>query len=159
MNKLDKIQKDIEELKSGLLINEPAILSKRDLVDSFFGALFLGVTFTIKGLLIRVSQGLTGLNIILIIVSTLLILTAEIYFIGYSRVIKKEERKFGQFWFKRIVLFYAVAILTSTFLVFVFGLNNFTEISGSLFEIYKLIIVISMPCAIGASITDLLKRY
>ncbi|MEM4230807.1 MAG: DUF2391 family protein [Candidatus Pacearchaeota archaeon] len=160
MSKLDKIEKEVEELHNRLLIAEPSHFSTRDLVDAFFGALFLGITFTIKGLLVEVSLILTKFNIIFIIISTLLILTAEIYFIGYSRVTKKAERKFFQFWFKRIFAFYFVSLLTATFLVYLFGLNNLPQvIANNNYTVLKMIILISMPCSIGAAITDLLKKY
>jgi len=80
MSKLDDIKKGVDELRDRLLIGEPAHFSKRDVIDAFFGALFLGVTFTIKGLLIDVSKALTFWHMLAIIIFTLVILTAEIYF-------------------------------------------------------------------------------
>ena len=159
MSKIDDIKKGVDELRERMLIAEPAHFSVRDLVDAFFGALFLGITFIIKGLLIQVSTSLDNLHLTLIILSTLVIITAEIYFIGYSKVKKKSERKFGQFWLKRICAFYFVAVLTSTFLTYLFGLNLLPEINNNLFNICRLVVLISLPCAIGAAITDLLKKY
>lgn len=159
MTKIDEIKKGVDELRDKLLVAEPAHFSKRDLIDAFFGALFLGIPFSIKGLLITVSQALDKNHIIIIILSTLLILTGEIYFIGYSRVTKKSERKFCQFWLKRITAFYFVAIATAAFLVYLFGLNLLPEIANNPENIQKLIVLISVPCAIGAAITDLLKKY
>lgn len=159
MAKIDEIKKGVDEIKKRLLIAEPAHFSRRDMIDSFFGALFLGLTFSMKGLLIKVSQSLTALNITLITISTLLILTGEIYFIGYKTVTKKIERKFGQFWFKRIAAFYSTSLITSIFLVYVFALNRLPEIGNQFLSVFKLVILISMPCAIGAAITDLLKKY
>ncbi len=159
MNKINQIKKGVDELKERLLMQEPAHFSSRDFVDAFFGALFLGITFSVKGLLIDVSMSLTQLNIAMIVLATLAILTAEIYFIGYSRVRKKSERRFGQFWFKRIIAFYFVAIITAIFLVYIFGLNNLPEMNGSVPNLVNLVVVISMPCAIGAAITDLIKKY
>jgi len=159
MSKIDEIKKELDELKKGLLIVEPAHFSKRDLIDAFFGALFLGVTFAIKGLLIQVSLALDNLHLVLIVISTLLLLTAEIYFIGYNRVIKKSQRRFGQFWLKRIVSFYFVAVLTATFLVYLFGLNSLPDIANNFQNVLRLIVLISLPCGIGAAITDLLKQY
>jgi len=159
MAKIDEIKKGVDELRERLLIAEPAHFSKRDLVDAFFGALFLGVTFTIKGLLIQVSKALDGLHLFLIIISTLIILTAEIYFIGYSKVKKKSQRRFGQFWLKRIVAFYFVAVITSAFLTYLFGLNLLPDINNDFFSVFRLVVLISLPCAIGAAITDLIKKY
>ena len=89
----------------------------------------------------------------------MIILTAEIYFIGYNRVTKKTQRKFGQFWLKRIISFYSVALITSTLLIYLFGLNLLPDVANNLNDILKLVVLISMPCAIGAAITDLLKKY
>ncbi|MBW2996667.1 DUF2391 family protein [Candidatus Woesearchaeota archaeon] len=158
MAKIDDIKKGVDELRERLLIAEPEDFSIKDLVYAFFGALLLGLTFAVKGLLIRVSQALTNIHVILIVISTLLILTAEIYFIGYSRVAKKKERKFGQFWLKRILAFYCAAVLVAFFLIYVFGLNNLPELSVNSYNILKLAALISMPCAIGAAISDLLKE-
>lgn len=159
MAKIDEIKKGIDELRERLLIAEPEHFSARDLVDAFFGALFLGLTFAVKGLLITVSSALDDVHMMLIVIFTLLILTAEIYFIGYSRVTKKSERRFGQFWIKRLFAFYFVALITSVFLVYLFGLNKLLEANGGTDGVFNLIILISMPCAIGAAITDLLKKF
>ena len=157
MTKLDQIKKGVDELRNRLLIKEPEKFSVRDLVDAYFGALLLGMTFAVKGLLIKVSQALDTTHLVLIVVFTLLILTAEIYFIGYSRVTEKSKRKFGQFWLKRIFTFYLVAIVTSVFLVYLFGLNKLPEVTNG--DVLNLAVLISFPCAIGAAIADLLKKY
>ena len=157
MAKIDEIKKGVDELRTRLLIQEPEDFSARDFVRAFFGALFLGVTFAVKGLLIQVSSALDQTHLILIVISTLLLLTAEIYFIGYRRVTKKSERKFGQFWLKRICTFYFVAVATSVFLVFLFGLDKLPEVSNG--DVLNLVVLISLPCAIGAAIADLLRQY
>jgi len=157
MAKIDDIRREVDELKCKLLLKEPEDFSEKDFVRSFFGALLLGLTFTVKGLLIDVSQALDHAHLGLIIIFTLLILTAEIYFIGYSRVKNKSKRKLGQFWFKRVCTFYLVAVLTATLLVFLFGLNKLPGVNNG--GVISLIILISMPCAIGAAISDLLNKY
>jgi len=159
MTKINEIKKGVDELKERFQIGEPAHFSKKDIVDAFFGALFLGVTFSVKGLLVDISLALKEINMIMIPIFTLLILTAEIYYIGYSRVKRKSERKFGQFWLKRIVSFYVIAVFTAFLLIYLFGLNNLPEIANNSGKIIKLVILISLPCSIGAAITDLLKRY
>jgi len=158
MAKIDEVKKGVDELRERLLIAEPTHFGKEDVIYSFFGALLLGLTFAVKGLLIKVSQALDNTHIILIIVSTFLILTAEIYFIGYRRVTKKTERKFGQFWLKRILVFVLVAVITSFFMVYIFGLNKLPEINNEFSSVCKLMVLVSMPCAIGAAISDLLKE-
>ncbi|MBR9691365.1 DUF2391 family protein [Candidatus Woesearchaeota archaeon] len=159
MAKIDDVKKGVDELRERLLIKEPADFSMRDLISAFFGALLLGITFAVKGLLIEVSSALDNTHLALIVGSTLLILTAEIYFIGYSRVGKKSKRKFGQFWLKRLVVFYFVAVITSVFLVYLFGLNKLSEVGVNNLGVLKLVVLISLPCAIGAAIADLLNKY
>lgn len=157
MAKIDNIAKDVKELKERLFEKEPEHFSVGDLINSFFGALILGLTFTLKGLLIDIGLRLTQTNVIAIIVSTVVILTAEIYFIGYSTVRRKKERPFGQFWLKRILTFYVVAFIVSGLLVYIYGIPNLPGITEA--NILKIVVAISMPCAIGAAVGDLLKRY
>jgi hypothetical protein len=57
---------------------------------------------------------------------------------------------------KRITAFYITAILVAVMLSFTFGLQY---IVGTEDKFISLIIVLSSPCAIGASLGDLLKKY
>jgi uncharacterized membrane protein len=159
MSKIDTVKKEVHELKKNLLIQEPAHFSRRDLIDSFFGALLLGLTFAVKGLLIEVSSAVDRTHIVMIVFFTFLILTAEIYFIGYKRVRKKSERKFGQFWLKRILAFYCVALVVSVLLIYLYGLYKLPQVTANGRGIINLVVIISFPCAIGAAIADLLKKY
>ncbi|MBD3248510.1 DUF2391 family protein [Candidatus Woesearchaeota archaeon] len=159
MSKIDTVKRGVDELRNKLLIKEPSDFSEKDFFRAFFGALVFGMTFALKGLLIDVSIALTKWHISAIILFTILIMTAEIYFIGYRRIIKKEERKFGQFWLKRTLVFYSVSIFVSLFLVYVYGLNNVPGIDNISWNIFRMVIAISMPCVIGAAISDLLKQY
>jgi uncharacterized membrane protein len=90
------------------------------------------------------------------IAAIIAILTAEIYYIGYARVHDKQNRKFGQFWGKRVVAYMAVGFLTSVFLIYLYGLNYLVE---SEMHLRYLILALALPCCIGASVTDLLKKY
>jgi uncharacterized membrane protein len=157
MAKLEDIRKDVIAIKNHLIEKEPDKFSIGDLIDSFFGALILGLTFALKGLLIQIGSALTNANVIAIIITTVVILTAEIYFIGYKRVRVKKERPFGQFWLKRILAFYAVAFVVASLLVYIYGIPNLPGVTTD--SILRIIVAISMPCAIGAAIGDLLKRY
>ena len=104
--------------------------------------------------LVELAPQLDVQRLILIILSTVAILTLEIYYIGYQRV-QDPQRKFFQFWFKRLVTFFVVAILVSAYLPYIYSLT--TVVGGE--NVIKLVIAMSMPCAIGASITDLMKKY
>ncbi|MEE9525153.1 MAG: DUF2391 family protein [Candidatus Woesearchaeota archaeon] len=159
MAKIDEVKKGVDELRTKLLVKEPSDFSERDIVRAFFGALLLGLTFAVKGLLIQVSLVMDALHMYMIVIVTLLILTAEIYFIGYRKVKQKAKRKFGQFWLKRLVVFYVVAIFTSVLLVYLYGLNKLVDVASNNLGVLKLVVIISLPCAIGAAIGDLLKKY
>jgi len=150
------LSQDVKAIKKRILgIEPPEHFGNKDIVRSFFGAFLFGLTFVFKGLIFKVSEKLTEYHLMLIIITTITILTAEIYFIGYSRVENKRARKFGQFWIKRIVTFYVIAAITTLLLVNIYGLNaGLTD-----FEELQLIIAISLPCAVGAGLADLLKQY
>lgn len=154
---LKDVQDEIHIIKR-LLFRElpPEHFSAKDVVRSFFGAFFIGSTFIFTRTLVEISPLLDSYRIMFIVLSTIGILTAEIYFIGYQRVEDKSTRPFVQFWLKRLVTFYAVGILVSACLAFIY---NITSLVGPAENIVKLIVAASMPCSIGASITDLLKKY
>ncbi len=150
------IQRDVSAIKKRILGEEPPEhFGEKDIIRAFFGALLFGFSFAFNSLLVQVSQHLTKLHLFFIVLTTLIILTAEIYFIGYSRVENKKARRFGQFWLKRIISFYMVAIVTTFALIYLYGLvanlNSFEEL--------QLVIAISLPCAVGASLADLLRQY
>jgi uncharacterized membrane protein len=157
--KEEELIQDIKSIKNKLFQREPKHFGFKDILHSFIGSLIFGVTFALKGLLVEVAILLTTIQQILIVLSTLVILTGEIYFFGYTKVKIKEERKFFQFWFKRLVTFYLVAILVSFFIICIYGLPNLPSIGNNVNNIFKLVIVVSMPAAIGAGLADLVKRY
>ncbi|RJQ15634.1 DUF2391 family protein [Candidatus Woesearchaeota archaeon] len=147
---------DIKHIRRHLVEKEPDHFSKRDIVSAFFGAIFMGLTFLFKGLLIQVGLNIPWGSIAIIVTSTIFILSTQIYFIGYKRVSNKEERHFGQFLVKRLFTIYGIALIVSFYLLYIF---NFLVLVGSLANLAKLTLILSMPCAIGAAIGDLLKKY
>ena len=150
------IERDVHMLKEKLLEKRPSMFSKRDIVNTFFGSLILGITFSLNGALLKTALSLQLFHILAIFLSTILILTFEIYFIGYTRVVDKRHRPFFEFWIKRFSTFFIVALITSTYLVYLLAIN--TQV-GSTFEVFKVITMLSMPCAVGAAIPGLMKNY
>jgi len=150
---IKKIKKDIEIIKKRIVVKTPTHFSLYHIFVSFFGALILGQTFVLKGLLYTVSYNLDIGHIIIIILATLSVLSAEIYYIGYKRVLKKEKRPFGQFWFKRITTYFIIAFLVSFGLIFLYNMNS------TLIHTLKIAVAMSFPCAVGASLSDLVERY
>ncbi len=156
MEKIDRISKEIELIKERLVERVPSHFGMRHIMTAFFGALFFGFTFVLKGLLFRVGLSLSNYHLFLITITTWLILTAEIYFVGYTRVPDKFRRPFGQFWAKRIASYYCIALFTSFLLLSVYGM---TEIAGTPHNVLKLVVAVSFPAAIGAAVADLLGKY
>lgn len=151
-----KIESKISELHEKILQKRPSHFRARDIVNAFFASLIVGLVFIFKGSLFDVAIRLTNTHLITIVVVTLGILTAEIYFIGYSRVKRKRERRFCQFWLKRLVTLYVIAIIVSLFLVYLFNINNLVHTS---YDVLRIVVAVSMPCAVGAAVPSLLKQY
>lgn len=154
---IDEILNDVESIKEKVVDRRPSYFSNRDIVNAFFGSLIIGITFILKGLFISTADALSFYHVIAIIVSTLLILTIEIYFIGYTRVKDKDKRPFYEFLAKRIFTLYLIACLTSLYLLYLFGANN--HISTGMYGMFKMVMLLSMPCAIGAAVPSLLRQY
>lgn len=154
----EKIERQIAALYEKLLEKRPSHFRKRDIANAFFASLLLGLVFMFKGSLIEISLNLTGKNLLVIVIATLAILTLQIYYVGYTRVSQKERRKrrFGQFWAKRLSTLYIIAIIVSLLLVYIYGIN---KLVSSNYDILKIVIAVSMPCAVGAAIPSLLKQY
>ena len=153
---IKKIEDQISRLSDKILEKRPSHFRKRDIINSLFASLLFGTIFVLKGLIVDVSLRLTINHVVLIIILTTVVLTSEIYFIGYSRVTDKEKRKFGQFWAKRFFTLYGIALLVSLLLVYVYNINSF---AADTFGVFKIVVTVSFPCAIAAAIPSLLKRY
>lgn len=158
MSKIEQIAKDVQVLRERLVEKIPGHFDMRHVIASFFGALFFGFTFVLKGLLLDVGLALTNFDLAMITIATWLILTAEIYFVGYARVPygQRKQRTFGQFWAKRIFTYYFIALFTSYLLLSLYGLTIFATTT---YNILKLVVAVSFPAAIGAAVADLLGKY
>jgi uncharacterized membrane protein len=156
MKDLKRIERKITELHEKILEKRPSHFRIRDIVNAFFASLVVGLVFIFKGSLFDIAIKLTTNHLVAIVILTLVILTSEIYFIGYSRVKRKKERKFCQFWLKRLVTLYVIAIIISLFLVYLFGINYLVHTN---YEVLKVVVALSMPCAVGAAVPSLLKQY
>ena len=152
-----KIEADLNLLKEQLLEMKPERFSARDIVRAFFGALFIGVTFVFSGRLFDVVKLMDMTQMIFVVIATIIILIAEIYFIGWSRIKKSREpgRNVFEFTFKRVLVAYSVSIIVALFYLYILG---YEKILPNI-EILKLVFLIAMPCSIGAAVSDLLKKY
>ncbi len=151
-----KIEYDMEILRQKLIERVPEHFSKRDVINALFGSFILGSTFVFNGALVKTVSLQSPARVFAIVLVTFAILIAEIYFVSYSRVKHKERRHFGQFLTKRLVSLYFVSLFVSFILVYLAGVNL---LAGSIYESLKIVINIAMPCAVGAAIPSLLKKY
>lgn len=162
-NELEREEKEILDIrnivlkmKEKVLDKEPSMFSRRDIINAVFGSLTIGLTFVLKGALKSTSLILTIYHLELIIASTFLILMAEIYYVGYSRVKDKNHRTFGEFMTKRLVTLYIVSMLTSFFLIYILNIDSTLP---TFYDVMKMVILLAMPCSVGAAIPSLLKKY
>lgn len=153
--KLEHLAGDVEKIRRAVEKPIPHF-GMYDVVSAFMGALVMGLTFMFKGLLFSVSMALTTAHLVMIVIATIVVLTGEIYWIGYQHAEERRKRPFGQFWLKRIITFYSAALAVSAGLAFLYGLDQFV-MSGE--SISKIIIAVSFPCAVGAALADLLRQY
>lgn len=129
--------------------------SKEDFFYSFFGALFVGFVFMSKGFLIDIVKNLNEAQLVAITLLTIIFAVIQIYFVGYSKVVDRRHRTFGEFWTKRFITIYVASIIVSLLLIYVYGLD---KTLGSPNNIFKAVIAFSMPCSLGATLSDLLKK-
>jgi uncharacterized membrane protein len=155
---LECLDLQVNHLRERLLDRVPEHFSKRDVVNAMFGSLTIGITFILKGATLNTALGLDIIHLELVLLATLLILFAEIYFIGYSRVKDKNSRRFGQFMTKRLIALYSITVMTSVFLVYLLNLNNNPAVHSTV-DIAKIVVLVSFPCAIGAAVPSLLRKY
>ena len=152
---LKQIASDVRVIRDSVE-RVPDHFNMRHVIGATFGAFFFGLTFALKGLVLQATANLTNDHLLLMVATIFIILTAEIYYIGYSKVRDKETRHFSQFWAKRIATYMVIGFLASTFLVYLYGINNLAQ---SPEHIRNIIIALALPCCTGASVADLLKKY
>lgn len=152
---LEHIEKCVSKLKEKIVDKTPGHFSMRVIFNALFGSLLFGLTFVLKGALIQTAIRLQPIHIFLIIISSIAIILGEIYFLGYSRIKDKKERRPGQFIIKRFLTLLLVSIGVAFFLVYVFGINYQV---GSFENVCKVVIMTMMPCAVGAGFSNLFKE-
>ncbi len=151
-----EIEHDIRMLHEKLLEKHPSHFSKRDVINALFASSVIAFTIILKGNAMNVAMALDPAHILAIIIGTCVILCTEIYYVGYSRVKPQENRKLGQFMIKRFLTFYGVAIIVSFFLIYILAVNKFLPTS---MDVLKMVILMSMPSAIGGAIPSMLKQF
>lgn len=169
---LKKVENELKKIELELVEKHPHHFSTRDVINAFFGAFLVAITFVFKGNFMRMAFSLPWFNVSAIIIFTLLFLTAETYFIGFKKVPNKKRRRPLQFLTKRIITFYGMGILVSALLIFLFDIEHIAVsqhlladtfgmegVNASVENVQKLLFVLAFPAAIGAGISDLVKKY
>ncbi len=155
-NEIDDINYKIDNLKTALLDRYPKHFSLRNVVDSFFAALIVGLTFVLKGATVSIAQALEPFNVILILIITFIIIFLQIHFVSYSRVQHKEERPAFPFIAKRMTSIFIVSFVVSTGLVYLLGIP---ELLSSFEGVRNVILLLTSICAIGSAIPGLMLKY
>jgi len=151
------LQNDVRLIKQEVLSETPPdYFSTKDIARSFFGALFLTSTFIFSSRITEQVKLMELPNIWALIITTFIVLTIEIYFIGYQRIRNKKERPFTEFWGKRIVTFWTMALLVSFGLAMLYA---FDKVFTNAADMVKFAVVLSFPASVGAALADLLRRY
>jgi len=145
----------VNKLKEKIVDKTPSHFSMKVVFNALFGSLLFGLTFILKGALIQTALRLENIHVFLIISSSILIIIGEIYFLGYSRIKDRKERRPGQFIIKRFLTLFLVSIGVAFFLVYIFGINKQVE---SFYNVLKVVVMTMMPCAVGAGFSSLFKE-
>ena len=153
---LIEIKKAISKMKENVLDKEPGHFSKNDILKIFFGSLTVGFAFIFSGALVKTAVNLDIKHLELIILTTLALLCIEIYFVWFHQVKNKKQRPLGEFLTKRLTTLYIVAIMCSFILIYIFNIDSqLTNFS----DVMKLVVLMSMPCSLGAAIPSILKNH
>lgn len=152
---IEDMESIIKKLKERIVDKTPSHFSMKVIFNALFGSLLFGLTFILKGALVKTALELDTIHIALIILSSITIIIGEIYFLGYSRVKDKTERRPAQFIIKRFLTLFLVAIGIAFFLVYIFGIDKQV---GSFYNVIKVVVMTMMPCAVGAGFSSLFKE-
>ena len=152
---IEEMESLIKKIKERVVDKTPSHFSVRVIFNALFGSLLFGLTFILKGALIQTALRLENLHVFLILISSVAIILGEIYFLGYSRIKDRRERKPGQFIIKRFLTLFLVSIGVAFFLVYIFGINYQVE---SFENVLRVVVMTMMPCAVGAGFSNLFKE-
>ncbi|MFW6014174.1 MAG: DUF2391 family protein [Candidatus Nanoarchaeia archaeon] len=156
---LELLEENVCRIREGLIEKVPSRFSIKDVINAFFGSLIFGLTILLKGGLIETALKLEKVHLVIIILFTLIILCLEIYFISYMRVKNRKARKASPFILKRLVTLYSITLVVTFGLIYLLNLNQHPEVANTFENIARVAVLTSFPCAIGAAVPSLLKKY
>jgi len=129
--------------------------SKKDIIYSFLGALILGLIFILNGA--ATASELKIGKIILILIVTFLIIAFKVYVNSYRKVREKHNIKYFELLGIRLATYYAITLIVSVYLAYIF--IDYATLKLGLLDMIKVIIVVSLPCALGSIMPMLLKKF
>lgn len=169
-NRIDQIREEIRQeekdlleikdlvtrMKQKVVDKEPSHFSSKDILKIFFGSLTVGFAFIFSSALVKTALALDVKHLEFIILTTLILLSIQIYLVWHTRVKDKKTRPLGEFLTKRLTTLYLVAIISSFILIYIFNIDS--QFS-TFFDVMRLVVLMSMPCSLGAAIPSILKEY
>jgi uncharacterized membrane protein len=143
--------------KYKLGVRPPHHFSVHDFLNAVFGSFFVALTFLFKGGMTSIALNMPVANMIALVIFTFVIITFEIYMLGYRYVRKRAQRPFRQFWVHRFTTMVLASFGSIYLIMYLYGLDaNYTHI-----EMLRIACTIFLPAAAAGAAMELLrkKRY
>ena len=141
--------------KYRIAIRPPNHFSIHDFLNAVFGSFFVAITFLASGNMTAYALRLEILNMVAIVIFTFIVITFEIYILGYRFVRKKAKRPFYEFWGHRFPTMVLSSFVSIYALMYLYGLNEYY----SSLDMLKIAIAIFLPAAAaGAAMESLRKK-
>jgi putative integral membrane protein (TIGR02587 family) len=114
------------------------------------GALFLAFNVAPTEEMILIAYKMTEWHVLALVAASLVILHAFVYTVGFGGQERYQE-SFWSVWLRFTIVGYAVALLVSLYVLWIFGRTD----AVNAFEILKMAIVLGFPAAMGAALARL----
>lgn len=136
------------------MVQEPHHFTFMDFLRALFGSFIIGLSFLFAGSMFYYASRMELQNVIMVILLTFIIVSAEIYALSYKFVKNRKERPFHEFWAKRFFTITISAFVSLYIVTYIYGFNNnMTQV-----EMLKLISAVFLPASIGGAAIEVLKK-
>jgi len=133
---------------------EPHHFSLRDFLKAMLAALIVALTFVFKGSMFEYAEKMNSSHVFFVLVVTCIIVTIEIYFLGYRFVTNRKERPFYEFWAKRFFTIITSSFIMVWLIIHMYGINEYITTQEEL----KFIFAVLFPSAIAGAAMEILKK-
>lgn len=134
---------------------EPPRFTRDDFARAFFGSFIAAVTFLFKGSMVSFSIQMSVFSTMAVALLTCLLLTVEIYVLGYKYVQDRKRRPFLEFWAKRFFSIILSSFLAIYLLMFAYGIQ---DIVGDPTLLFKVAIAVLLPAATAGGAVEILRK-